>query len=630
MDIRIDRLKLISAAVFLLSIFSFSNATYAIENEACFTCHGEGVNPDIYNASIHGKNLCTSCHADITALPHKTGLATPTCNQCHRIEAEIYNSSDHGVALKSGINEAASCRSCHGNPHALLDSRNAQSPVYRSNIPKTCAACHEDEEKMAKYALTEKMPFKSYSETVHGKALIEEGLISSATCTDCHGSHDLHSLSNPKSKIYRSNVPSTCGRCHENVFRTYERSIHGKAALAGKREAPVCTDCHGEHTIKSHEEPTSSIYPTAISERTCPQCHAAEKVLTKYRMPPDRVKTYLESYHGLASKYGSTTVANCASCHGSHDILPSSDPNSSINKHNLPKTCGKCHPGAGAQLAKGSVHIVPSATRDRAVFYVTVLYVFLITIVIGGMSGYIFLDHLTKLREHYKLKKAEAKILRWTFNERLQHFILFITFAILAYTGFALRYREVWWALPFTVLEKGFDWRGILHRTTAAIFCALCVYHLGFIIITRRGRSELKALMPEKKDFLDFGKMLKYNVGISKEKPKFARFNYIEKVEYWALVWGSAIMIITGVLLTFENFTMQHFPKWLLDVAGTIHFYEAVLATLAIIIWHLYFSIFAPEHYPMNWSWVTGKVTEDECRQGDPLEEGEKAGPKAD
>ncbi len=625
--------------IFLFITFSFFSAAHAIdtstklsidhersrrvENAECLTCHDD-IKPDLYTASVHGKNLCTSCHADITVLPHPDKLNKPVCNQCHRIEAEIYNSSDHGVALKAGINEVASCRNCHGEPHAILNSRDKESPIYRSNIPKTCASCHEDQEKMAKYALTEKMPFKSYSKTVHGKALMEKGLISAAICTDCHGSHDLYSMANPKSKIYRANVPSTCGKCHENVSKIYERSVHGKAVLAGRREAPVCTDCHGEHTIKSRDEPTSSIYPTAISEKTCPRCHASETIVSKYRLPGNMVKTYMESYHGLASKGGSTTVANCASCHGAHDILPANDPDSSVNKANLPRTCGKCHPGAGERLAKGSVHISPSVTRDKAVFYVTLFYIFLIVMTIGGMSIYIGLDYLTKLREHYNRMRAEAKISRWTFNERFQHGLLLITFTILAYTGFALRFSEAWWAFPFTVMKGAFDWRRGLHRATAIVFCLLCAYHIGFLLFTKRGRNEFKAFLPKQKDFVDLYKMLKYNLGISKERPKFERFNFVEKSEYWALIWGSLIMILTGGLLTFDNLTMRYFPKWLLDVAATIHFYEAVLATLAIIIWHLYFSIFSPEHYPMNWSWITGHTTEDERRENDSLEEQEK------
>ncbi|MDP3790939.1 MAG: cytochrome b/b6 domain-containing protein [Candidatus Omnitrophota bacterium] len=618
----IDKFKFSCPAIFFLIMFSSLCAASAIENSDCLECHEDSVR-SAYNLSVHRKNLCTSCHADITTLPHSEKVSKPVCNQCHRLETEIYNSSDHGVALKAGVDEAASCRNCHGEPHSILDSRNKDSSVYRANIPKTCALCHEDQKRMAKYELTEKMPYRSYSETVHGKALIEKGLISAAVCTDCHGSHDLYSMANPKSKIYRTNVPSTCGKCHENVSKTYERSVHGKSVLAGRREAPVCTDCHGEHSIKSHSEPSSSVYPTAISEKTCPRCHASETVISKYRLPGNMVKTYMESYHGLASKSGSTVVANCASCHGVHDILPSSDPNSSVNKANLPQTCGKCHPGAGARLAKGSVHINPSATRDRAVFYVTIFYIFLIIMTIGGMSIYVGLDYLSRLREHYKRVRSEAKIMRWTFNERLQHGLLLITFTVLAYTGFALRFSDAWWAFPFTVVKGGFDWRGILHRCMAVIFCLLCVYHAGFLIFTKRGKIEFKAFLPRMKDFVDLYKMLMYNLGISKEKPKFERFNFIEKSEYWALIWGALIMIVTGLLLTFNNLAMRYLPKWLLDVAATIHFYEALLATLAILIWHLYFSIFSPEHYPMNWSWLTGRTTEDERRENDPSKDKE-------
>ncbi len=498
---RIYKSGLICIGIFILTALSSFPAAQAIENSDCLACHDD-IKPDVYNASAHGKNLCTSCHTDIA-----------------------------------------------GAPHEIADSRNKESPVYWTNIPKTCAVCHE------------------------------------------------------------------------NISKVYERSVHGKAALAGKREAPVCTDCHGEHNIKSHTEPTSSVYPTAISEKTCPRCHASENIITKYRLPGNMVKTYMESYHGLASKGGSTIVANCASCHGVHDILPSSDANSSVNKANLPRTCGKCHPGAGAKLAKGSVHIKPSVTRDIIVFYVTLFYITLIIMTIGGMLIYVGLDYLGRLREHYAKMRSEAVISRWTLNERLQHFILLATFAVLAYTGFALRFSEAWWAFPFTVIKDGSDWRRILHRGTAVVFCLLCAYHAWFLIFTERGRKEFKAFLPKWKDFTDLYKMLKHNLSISKEKPKFERFNFVEKSEYWALIWGSLIMILTGMMLVFNSLMMRYLPKWILDVAATIHFYEAVLATLAILVWHLYFSVFSPEHYPMHWSWITGRITEDERRENDILED---------
>ncbi len=102
--------------------------------------------------------------------------------------------------------------------------------------------------------------------------------------------------------------------------------------------------------------------------------------------------------------------------------------------------------------------------------------------------------------------------------------------------------------------------------------------------------------------------MLRYNLGWSEKKPVFERYSYIEKAEYWALLWGSVVMVLTGALLTFENWTLKTFPKWAYDVASTIHFYEAVLATLAILVWHFYFTIFDPDQYPMNWSMTTGKA----------------------
>jgi cytochrome b subunit of formate dehydrogenase len=407
------------------------------------------------------------------------------------------------------------------------------------------------------------------------------------------------------------NVPETCGKCHENVLKTYERSIHGKAALEGKLEAPVCTDCHGEHQIKSHLDPTSTVYATALAEKTCAHCHAAEKIITKFHLPADSVQTYLKSYHGLAGRFGDVTVANCASCHGAHDILPSNDPQSSVHKDNLPQTCGKCHPGVTEQLAKGTVHVTPTSSENDIVYYVSRFYIALITIVIGGMLLHNALDFWAKLRRHYALKKSDP-YLRFSTTERIQHLVLILSFAILAYTGFALEYPNTWWAFPFMLFEGGGDWRGIIHRAAAIIFVALSVHHLIFTIATKRGRKVSKELMVRKKDFSDVVKTLKYNLGFLKEKPRYEPFNYIEKAEYWALVWGSVIMIATGTMLSFENWFMAHLPKWAIDVAAKVHFYEAVLATLAILVWHFYFVIFDPDHYPMNWSMATGKVSERE------------------
>jgi cytochrome b subunit of formate dehydrogenase len=120
---------------------------------------------------------------------------------------------------------------------------------------------------------------------------------------------------------------------------------------------------------------------------------------------------------------------------------------------------------------------------------------------------------------------------------------------------------------------------------------------------------------------VDVYQKIRHDLGLSKIKPHFNRYSYIEKAEYWALMWGSGVMIMTGIMLVFENWAMTHFPKWAIDVANAIHFYEAVLATLAIVVWHFYFTIFDPDHYPMNWSMTTGRAKEEEKKEEEKKEE---------
>ncbi|OGQ49619.1 MAG: hypothetical protein A3I09_00430 [Deltaproteobacteria bacterium RIFCSPLOWO2_02_FULL_47_10] len=591
---------LLISILFLTPISSF-----ALENSDCFNCHTE-VTQAKFVKSIHGKHLCTSCHADIEDAPHSKKPGPVTCEKCHRIEQQIYLNSDHGRAVAKGIKKAASCKACHGEHHYLLDYRNPESPVSRNKINETCARCHDDLKKMEPYHLTQREPYKSYLKSIHGEAF-KSGEAYAAICTDCHGSHDLHSPINPESRIYKFNVPKTCSKCHENVFNTYKMSVHAKGLYAGVRDAPVCTDCHGEHTIQTHTAPTSSTYPSSIV-KTCSHCHASEKITIKYGLPPDVINTYMESYHGTAYQYGSIVAANCASCHGFHDILPSSDERSSINPANIGNTCGKCHPNAGEQLSKGSVHVRPSVNRDKIIYYVTLFYVILIILTIGGMLIHNLLDLLKKAAAHYRKSALEGISLRLTKGERIQHIILLICFITLVYTGFAHKYPKAFFSYPFSFPEWGPEIRKIIHRVAGTIFMLLMLYHGAWLVCTEYGRKKLAALLPCIKDIKNAIGLITYNLGMREERPKFDRYSYIEKAEYWALIWGSFIMIITGLVLMFENVSLQYLPKWLIDVMLVIHFFEALLASLAIVVWHFYWVIFDPHTYPMNWSWITGKV----------------------
>lgn len=599
--------KYLLPAAFLL-VSAFGRAA-DLDNDTCLTCHGlKGtdapyVEINDFSRSIHGKNLCVSCHSDVQEVPHEAKLKHVSCSRCHRLESQIYLQSDHGKAVARGMQEAASCKDCHGHSHTLLNSRNPKSPVHRSNIEKTCSHCHSDPQRMAGVHLTERDPVVSYDHSIHGQAFAK-GHTNAATCSDCHGTHDLHGSQNPSSRVNRAKIPETCGRCHQNVAAVYNESIHGQAKRAGIKEAPVCTDCHGEHTIRSPKDPTSTVNVASVT-KTCTACHASERLNAKFGLPTDRLSTYLETYHGLASQRGDLRVANCASCHGHHDILPSTDPRSSVSRANMVNTCGRCHPGAGEQLTKGFVHSAPSA-KHQILGWVKQFYLLLIPLVLGFMLLHNALDLLRKMLSGIE-ETVEDHEPRLTVNERFQHALLMITFCALAYSGFALKFADAGWAqwlAPFTEAT-----RRSIHRWNAALFSVLAVYHALYLIVTQRGRYVLRALLPNWHDAQALFQQLAYSVGLRKSPPAAkGLYHYPEKIEYWALVWGSFVMVVTGALLVFNNFTLKYFPAWVADLATLIHYYEAILACLAILIWHGYLVIFDPKVYPMNWAWLTGFI----------------------
>jgi cytochrome b subunit of formate dehydrogenase len=150
--------------------------------------------------------------------------------------------------------------------------------------------------------------------------------------------------------------------------------------------------------------------------------------------------------------------------------------------------------------------------------------------------------------------------------------------------------------------------RSIVHRAAGVILIGAGIYHLVYLAATREGRRLICDFAPVPKDAFDLWKTMRYYLGLSQEKPQFGRFNYAEKAEYWALVWGTALMGLTGVMLWGKVWFGNLLARWWIDVATSVHFYEAILATLAILVWHFYQVFFDPDVYPMNWAWWDGKM----------------------
>jgi cytochrome b subunit of formate dehydrogenase len=225
------------------------------------------------------------------------------------------------------------------------------------------------------------------------------------------------------------------------------------------------------------------------------------------------------------------------------------------------------------------------------------------------------------------------KYLRLTLNERFQHLNLMINFTILAITGFALKYPTAFWVSPIADAPAGMTIRGFIHRLSGVAIVTLGGYHILYLIFSERGRQIVRDMLPGLKDAKDLWETLKNNLFINRpaKEIKMGRFNYKEKLEYLALIWGTLVMTVTGVILWYEVEWLRYFPRWTYDVARAIHFYEAVLATLAILVWHFYAVLLDPDVYPMNWAWITGHLTEHEMKLDHGLElERIKASQKAE
>lgn len=215
---------------------------------------------------------------------------------------------------------------------------------------------------------------------------------------------------------------------------------------------------------------------------------------------------------------------------------------------------------------------------------------------------------------------TERHFLRLCRSQRAQHIVLIVSFTLLVITGLPVRYHEAKASEIIVRSIGGMAARGIIHRVAALMLIGVCIYHVLWSLFTERGHRELMAMIPGKKDAFDLIGQLKLYFGLSKTGPKYDRFTWIEKFEYLAMGWGSAVMITTGFLLWFQSQAMLIMPKWMLDVAQVIHSYEALLAFLAIIIWHFYHVHLNPQSFPMSRVWLSGLISEEELKEGHALE----------
>ncbi len=383
----------------------------AQSNDDCLTCHADKelkaesgkslfVDAERFSGSSHGRAdiSCVDCHADLAKVkefPHASPLRPVNCDGCHETAALEFRKSIHFASNQKNEGQpVVACKDCHGT-HDIRGKADYDSKIFPLNLPSICENCHLGQVKTPRGEGF----IRGYRESAHFRALEQSGLTMSANCSNCHGAHDIKNVGDPNAPVARKNIIRTCGICHVGIERDYLAGVHGKDYIKGIKDVPVCTDCHSEHSILAPADLKSTVYATKVAE-VCTRCHDSVTLSRRYGFLTSRLKTYNETFHGTAAKFGETRVANCASCHGFHDIRPAGDPASSINPENLPRTCGKCHPGASRRFAEGQVHARPgtiTVAKDPSSHVVKNVYIIVIGVIIAVMLIFILADFLRRI-----------------------------------------------------------------------------------------------------------------------------------------------------------------------------------------------------------------------------------------
>ncbi len=224
----------------------------------------------------------------------------------------------------------------------------------------------------------------------------------------------------------------------------------------------------------------------------------------------------------------------------------------------------------------------------------------------------------SKLEKKEKWEKNTVQ--RFNIYFRIQHIMLFTSVVLLIITGLPLKFPGATASRILMSIMGGITTQGIIHRAGALLLIGFYVFHTLYTIFNKEGRRDFMLLLPRPRDFKDVFQMIKYFFGLSKEKPRFDRFSYIEKFDYWAVYWGGIVMVGSGLIMWLHNLTLRYLPKYVYDIAREAHSDEALLATLTIVIWHFYNVHFNPSRFPGSLIWWHGRLTKQEMIEEHPLE----------
>jgi cytochrome b subunit of formate dehydrogenase len=432
----------------------------------------------------------------------------------------------------------------------------------------------------------------------------------------------------PASTVNRANIPETCGACHLGVAEVYAESVHGRVRTEHNGDAAVCTDCHTAHEITLAS--SRSFVLDVIEE--CGECH--DRTSEEDGRAASYYQTYHLSYHGQVSRLGGKRAARCSDCHGSHDIRPLDDPTSRVSAANLVPTCAQCHPGATASFARFDPHADYRDAKNYPILHGVWLYFVILMSTVFGLFGihtvlWFVRSKIDRRRSGTPPAHTYSKtaIRRFSKLNRVNHLLVMVTFFGLTATGIPLVFNEQGWAAVMARGLGGIEAAGLWHRFFAVmLICNFIVHFVGLGISFARRQYSWKqwvfgpnSLLPRWKDAKDIFGMCRWFFGLG-PRPRFDRWTYWEKFDYWAEVAGSIIIGGSGLLLWFPELAARIVPGWAFNVAMIVHGYEALLAIGFIFTIHFFNAHLRPGVFPADEVIFTGSLPEEELKEQRPVE----------
>jgi nitrate/TMAO reductase-like tetraheme cytochrome c subunit len=433
------------------------------EAVACLSCHakwgslkkfqnGETVSTHVdvgeFKACVHNFLTCSSCHTEFSVDKHPKRrfrslkqyriMASRSCRNCHP-DDEISQKPIHTRLLqgekegrtntctgchgahtvtpvpggKTFLDEENYCLKCHGYD-LNMSFRNGEAVSLKIDMgiletsvhnKLTCSDCHygfsseehpqrnfrtKREYSIASSESCRRCHFDKYTKTMASThySVLSQGNLRAPVCTDCHGSHSISRGSKD-----RAVTTKKCQQCHPEIYGIYARSVHGKALFdEHNQDVPICIDCHKSHDIRN---PLALEWHESIPEM-CGNCHSNKAVMEKYGFSTDVVKTYLSDFHGITLGFyrkqresldkPARPIAVCTDCHGTHNISSTRGTEAAALKVNLVKRCNQCHLNASKDFPDAWLsHYEPNIKNAPLVFIVNLLYKIFIPVMVIGL-----------------------------------------------------------------------------------------------------------------------------------------------------------------------------------------------------------------------------------------------------